>query len=417
VTSDRHDPERDRDGVPWPAEPPPEADSGGSPAGNVRRLPRRGTDTGGGERPDPAELGAAMRAQLLTADQLMTLPRPEPLIDGILVQNSLAVLYGRYGSGKSFTALDWALCASQAMPWQGREVRNPGRRPVIYVAAEGLDGLRKRVRAWRECFNVPELPGFLIFPKPIYAMDPRDHAAAEAMAATVDPALVVLDTYARTMTGGEENSARDTGRAIELADRVRRASGGCVLYVAHTGKDDELRGSTALPGAADTLIRQRKSSPAKGRATVTLTCDKQKDDRPFAELSMELRVIDLGDETSCVLQASQEPVRPSATISDRERAILATLRLLCETNQGMSWTRLQEASEIPKATFARHLKALVGRGLVCVDGAGKTARYHLAESGPSPDGPTVSPPSQTVSLRPSSEVSHGLTPTPPPVGG
>ncbi len=115
-----------------------------------------------------------------------------------------------------------------------------------------------------------------------------------------------------------------------------------------------------------------------------------------------------------MLQRSHEPVRPSETIGDRERAILATLRLLCETNQGMSWTRLQEASEIPKATFARHLKSLVERGLVRVDGAGKTARYRLAETA---DGLTVSPPSHTVSPRPSPEVSHGLTPTPPPVGG
>lgn len=77
--------------------------------------------------------------------------------------------------------------------------------------------------------------------------------------------LVYIDTFAKSMQG-EENSARDIGRAVQTAERLRD-SGATVILVHHLRKanlalsagdsgypepDKDLRGSSALAGAYET---------------------------------------------------------------------------------------------------------------------------------------------------------------------
>jgi hypothetical protein len=47
--------------------------------------------------------------RLLTVDEVLNMPRPKWLIEGILKEGTLAVLYGEPKSTKSFVALDWAV--------------------------------------------------------------------------------------------------------------------------------------------------------------------------------------------------------------------------------------------------------------------------------------------------------------------
>lgn len=70
---------------------------------------------------------------------------PTWLIKGVLPQADLVVLYGASGSGKSFVALDMAAALARGVPWRGRKVRQTN---VVYVAAEGAGGFRKRMQAY-----------------------------------------------------------------------------------------------------------------------------------------------------------------------------------------------------------------------------------------------------------------------------
>jgi len=84
---------------------------------------------------------------LYSAAEIKRLPPPEWLIDGHLVQNSIAVLYGPSGGGKSFLALDGALSVATGRDWLGRPVQQG---VVIYVLAEGASGFGARITAWEE---------------------------------------------------------------------------------------------------------------------------------------------------------------------------------------------------------------------------------------------------------------------------
>ena len=98
------------------------------------------------------------------------------------------------------------------------------------------------------------------------------------------PALIVFDTFARCLIGGDENSASDVGLAIAHADRLRVETGAAVLLLHHVNAGGEReRGSTALRGACDGMFSLKAED-----GILTLACEKMKDDAPFPDLRLQL---------------------------------------------------------------------------------------------------------------------------------
>ncbi len=98
-----------------------------------------------------AARAARIRAFTYRRSELDSIPPPSYLIDGILNDNALAILAGKFGTYKTFASVSWACSVAAGVPWLGHEVTNPG--PVIYVAAEGASGLRARIEAWECTYN------------------------------------------------------------------------------------------------------------------------------------------------------------------------------------------------------------------------------------------------------------------------
>jgi hypothetical protein len=63
----------------------------------------------------------------------------------ILPKAGLAMVYGESGAGKTFFVFDMVATIARGVDWRGRKVKK-GR--VIYVAAEGVGGFRKRLNAY-----------------------------------------------------------------------------------------------------------------------------------------------------------------------------------------------------------------------------------------------------------------------------
>src|SRR2546427_5079419 len=110
--------------------------------------------------PDPVGTGRARRAngedeevfQLLSEEELLALPPPEPLIDGgLLTVGAFTVLYGPPSTFKTFVALHFGCCVATGIPCFGWTVKKG---PVLFIAAEGVGGLGLRVRAWKKKHDV-----------------------------------------------------------------------------------------------------------------------------------------------------------------------------------------------------------------------------------------------------------------------
>ena len=231
----------------------------------------------------------------LGLDDLVDLPPPQWLIGKLVTAGSNVVIYGPYASLKSFVVLDMSLCIAYGREWQGRPVKQCG---VLFVAGEGLAGFARRVKAWRQHHGLWKAPApFRLLHVPVNITDRQDverlilTAKASAEAEGIPIGLIVIDTLARAMIGADENSAQDMGRAVAATDSIRAGVETTTVSIHHTGKDGDRgpRGSTALPGAADTLIRVERDE-----LSVTLTVEKQKEDEEGEPIMLKAEKVDLG---------------------------------------------------------------------------------------------------------------------------
>ena len=251
------------------------------------------------------------------ADAIPDLDRPY-LIDDMMDLGAMVVTYGDSNAGKTYVVLDQCISIAASSPWNGHKVQGG---LVVYVAAEGGRGFMKRVEAYKRDKGYKDLP-LSIVPCPIDLHSSGETGDTNRLIRLIRAeeaffgqkcVLVVVDTLARAMGGGDENTAVDMGLLVGHCDRLRAALGATVNVIHHTGKDKAkgARGSSALRAATDTEI---EVSPG------LLAVQKQRDMAKTDEMHFELREVGIGQRadgktaTACVVDwiaASEFDVRIS----------------------------------------------------------------------------------------------------------
>lgn len=280
------------------------------------------------------------------------------IIKGIVPRAGLAVIYGASGSGKTFLTLDMVGAIARGVPWRGATVQK-GR--VVYVVAEGASGFRNRLEAYCDFHGVD--PGDfdigVIADAPNIRAKEDVRALLEALKTFGKVDMVVIDTYARAMAGGNENDAKDVGEAIQHCDVIHRVTKGLVVLVHHSGKDATkgARGSGALRAAADLEIEVVQTREYRA-ATIT----KQKDGEDGAEYQFKLAEVVIGQDeegeaiTSCVVEHKEGLSRPNPigkSLTPTQRMVMDTLRSLLDLGDGPTFEEdLREAAlaRIPRDT-------------------------------------------------------------------
>jgi hypothetical protein len=309
-----------------------------------------------------------LRAGTLTTAQLSDLPEPEALIDGMLYRESVAFLFGPAGVSKSFLALDLACHVEAGQWWNGRKVH---RGPVVYVVAEGVGGIGRRIEAWTEHHgvNAGTHAGIHWVPFAVNLFDYSQAADFAAYCTELSPALVIFDTLARCTVGAEENSARDAGRVNDHVDRIKAATGACCLLVHHTGHEGgRMRGSSAYKGAADTEL-SLSGSPEH----LSLEVSKQKDGAVPPPIN--LRQIAAG--RSRVLVPGAAALDPDS-LPESVQATLDALAAI-QIPGGVSSSAWEAAVNTSPRTFYRHRAGLVQTGKAINVGTEKAPRYVVVE--------------------------------------
>lgn len=223
--------------------------------------------------PDNAHRG---RFRLMDETEMANVKPSRWLIRDIIQEKSLALMYGKFESYKSFLALDLALTLAAGVEGWGSPARDPV--PVVYAPSEGQVGLAlQRKPAWRFAHGIETI-------LPFYSFDDVPSVASDAdmvdfietiRAKRVKPALVVIDTVANSMTGLDEDT-RGFGVFIDRMKGLRKALGCAILAVHHVGKDAGRgpRGGNALPAGFDTLLSVEGNQDTR---SVAVYVEKQKD--------------------------------------------------------------------------------------------------------------------------------------------
>ena len=186
------------------------------------------------------------------------------------------VCYGKPKSFKSFLALDLCLGIAAGEMTFGHK---PEQGAVVYAAGEGASNIaRKHVPAWRLARGRTEgeFPFYIVPCVPHVIMgDETQELIYEIKKRGIKPAVVVIDTMARSVGGLEENSSKDVGVFVAACDDIREQLNCTVLVIHHSGKDASRgsRGSNALEGAVDTVLEVERHGKTN---TVALTVREQR---------------------------------------------------------------------------------------------------------------------------------------------
>jgi RecA-family ATPase len=259
--------------------------------------------------------------ELLDMDALENMPPPSWLIDEMISDHGLTILYGDPGAGKSFIALDMALRLSFGMDWHGTTVKPTG---VLYIAGEGARGIGKRVKGWRKHHGLEGADApFLLLPVAVQLLNAEERTklihtinlAKERAGSEIG--LVVIDTVSRALAGADENAQNEMSAFVDGCATVQRHIGGAVIGVHHSGKDKDkgMRGSTVLLGACDSSIRVSKEEQL-----VTIKTEKQKDAEEASPIYMKMEVVEWAQGLEKE-QSTLVPVKAERGMSTAQRTL------------------------------------------------------------------------------------------------
>lgn len=262
------------------------------------------------------------------------------VVKGMLQRRSYAEIYGAPGEGKTFVALDLGYHVAAGKPWMGLKVHAG---PVAYLAYEGTGGMVKRAQALRQKYGDKDVPLYIISA----AYNLREKTGRAELGATLAmlptrPVLIVIDTFARALMGGDENSAQDVGAFNSAIAALIESTGVCALILHHSGKDKTkgARGSSALRGALDTEIE------IDGQQ---IYARKQRDVEVLPAIGFKLAPVMVGldedgDEvTSCVVEPAAIPVQGSTRITGQAKMGFEVLCGLAPNNEPVDVKEWKEA--------------------------------------------------------------------------
>lgn len=190
--------------------------------------------------------------QPMSTDDLLAMPRPQWLVDGIFPQG-LSVMFGSPKSGKSYLALSMAWSIASGRPWFSRN-RDQLPKQVLYLAGEGIGDLRLRAEAMLEHSDIHPGGRLAWWPIGLQLARESDAARLRLEVERLDAEVIFVDTWARYSGVRDENDAAQTQAALNVLESLCR-DGRSVVVVHHTAKSGVMRGSSALAGAVEAAIR------------------------------------------------------------------------------------------------------------------------------------------------------------------
>lgn len=312
-------------------------------------------------RPELAEFDPNRLPKLIHADELKNLSAPMYLLEYYpFYKFGFNVLAGPSGSGKSFVALD---CAGRIAVEEA----------VVYIAGEGLHGYAARWEAWKD-FNKADTAELYFYTEALQVMEQSQLSEFIGLIAEHRPALVIIDTLARSAVGMEENSAKEMGSFVGACDALRTALNTSILVVHHTGKSGEIRGSTALYGAADSVLSVKMSD---GLVSVTNDPDgggKNKHSPAAGNKYFKIIPHPVEEFAGAVLiETQQMTISKEDKLTDKQEAILDAVE---GYESGVDPLTIINTTGLSQATVYRNLKQLLQLGYLTFDKG-----YYLIKEG------------------------------------
>lgn len=312
---------------------------------------------------------------LYTRSMLEHIPPPETIYGPYIISGGVNMLYGKWGSAKSFLMLSWAAHLATGVPWNGHR-RDPEN--VLFWAAEGQGGLHPRLTAWEHHHDTEIGDATLIVPQRSPSLD-RD-ATFDALGEVIERTKarhLFIDTLIRVKGSLRENEADELGGYLltELAHRICDEYGVSVTLAHHVGHEakDRPRGSSSIADNVDALYEIRDG----GAGIKTLHVRKLKD-QPMDTPPDNFRLVPVAD--SAVLVPTDD-----IPLTDAGQDVIDALEDAADVGDGwITQTRLEDLSGRTKNTIRDTIRPLLGTMVDKRTRPGKSTEYRLTQGNPQP---------------------------------
>ena len=335
-----------------------------------------------------AEVAREDRFRLKDTTEFVVRQKASWIVKGLVPNATLGVIYGASGSGKSFFVLDLIAAVARGIPWRGRRVKQAR---TCWLAAEGQEDMRKRVQAY--CIHAgidpKDLPMEFIDETPSFMDAPDVKAVIKQMRAKGKFDIIVIDTLAQVMAGGNENSGEDMGKVLAYCRELSRLTGAMVILIHHSGKDESrgARGWSGLRAAADFEFEIIRADEDRVATVTKMKGGADGDEYGFRLETIVVGVDEDGDaETTCVV-ASTDSTKASVAVSrgpkgDNRKLVVEKAMDLTALTGGVTTNELVavlweqyprgdvDKRDQRKNNVGRDIKKLVEEGFLLQDAAG-----------------------------------------------
>lgn len=211
-------------------------------------------------------------------------PKVEYIVENIVAEGSVNLWYGQWGSKKTWSAIDLGVCVAMGKDWLGMQVKQ---NTVLIIDEESgdsrlADRIKLTMKGESADANTPiksvSLAQFNLLKQPsdaIYLLDLIKQVGAK---------MVIIDALADIMLGGDENSVKDTQPVFACLRKIAEVSGASMIVIHHANKLGGYRGSSAIAGAIDTMVKIESKQDSD---VITFNTEKMRDGKPanFAGLA------------------------------------------------------------------------------------------------------------------------------------
>lgn len=256
-----------------------------------------------------------METGIKTCAEVATFVPKPAIIEGVFPYGTVNVMYGPPGSYKSFIALDWAkhIAAGTALPLLGGSGRFVPPRPlkVLYVAAEGIGGLTKRIRA-----AGMENSEVLIYDGKVDLADPEAAELLKVKLVELGIDVVFFDTFRKSAVGMEENSSGEVSKVMGRLENwtIKHDIVSVLIHHSNRGERGDFRGSSAIEGDAYNMWKVALVQGEELAATVS--AEKFKDTEPI-NLVVNMALDEEANSLSVLAYSEAERDHGAAPRSDR----------------------------------------------------------------------------------------------------
>jgi hypothetical protein len=201
-------------------------------------------------------------------------PEPEWLVERCIMKMGIGILSGRWGTGKTYVAIDLAVSVATGQSFAGREA--PERCGVLYLAAEGAHTILRRLKIARECRGVMENTPFFMTAACPMLTEPNVLETLLASTSAIDEemqrrhgvrlGLIIIDTLMVAAGWDDENKNAEVQAVMRVLRSLSDETSAFVLAIDHHGKDVSrgTRGASDKESSADMVL-----SLTPGRMTLT----------------------------------------------------------------------------------------------------------------------------------------------------